>query len=279
MYLKFSYRVQPLLPHVWETVLPSSRCYPWLSHTHSNSTKHLQICAKDEGMCKMRSQKKAEALQTKEAQHHKSNHDKQSKAVALEVGDMVLVCVSAFKGCHKIQDRCENREYVVKNWPYPNVQVYVVCPRDGEGCSQILHRNYLLPISPNIGQDEKDSPMAGVENNTSTPVPPMDSEPADAGPSRMVTLSAAGTTPQGRPDQPAPLRHNTQKNPEPTPMKVPEFWFAGRYQSIQHLGCIGWSVYLSPCLVLAVHHFLGKCTVNALSLCHHMSAKHHSLWH
>ena len=48
--------------------------------------------------------------------------------------------------------------------------------------------------------------MAGVENKTSTPVPPVDSEPADAGPSGMVIPSTAGNTPQGSPDQPAPPR-------------------------------------------------------------------------
>ena len=51
-------------------------------------------------------------------------------------------------------------------------------------------------------------------------------------------------------------------NPELTSMKVLEFWFAGSYQSIQHLGCIGWTVYLSPCYILPVHHFLGKYSVN-----------------
>ena len=111
---------------------------------------------------------------------------------------MVLVCVTTFKGHHKIQDRWENREYVVEKQPYPNVPIYVVCPRDGEGCSQTLHRNYLLPISPTIQQDKKDAPMAGAENTkTPTPAPPMDSEAADAGPSGMVTPSTAGNTPQG----------------------------------------------------------------------------------
>ena len=73
---------------------------------------------------------------------------------------MVLVHVPAFKGCHKIQDRWENREYVVEKWPYPSVPVYVVCPRDGEGCSQTLHRNYLLPINSNMEQGKMDEPMA-----------------------------------------------------------------------------------------------------------------------
>ena len=78
---------------------------------------------------------KAKAFQAKEAERHKRNYNKKGRAVALEVGDMVLVHVTAFKGRHKMQDRWENREYVVEKWPYPDLPVYVVCPRDGEGCS------------------------------------------------------------------------------------------------------------------------------------------------
>ena len=117
-------------------------------------------------------QKKAEAFQAKEAQRHKCNYDKRGRAAALEVRDTVLVHVTAFKGCHKIQDRWENREYVMEKWPYPNVPVYVVCPRDGEGCSWTLHRNYLLPISSNLEQGKKDEPMVGVGDDTSPPPAP-----------------------------------------------------------------------------------------------------------
>ena len=181
--------------------------------------------------CTKWAQKKAEAFQAKEAQHHKKNYDKQSKAVALEVGDMVLVCVTTFKGCHKIQDRWENMEYVVEKQPYPDVPVYVVYPRDREGHSWTLHRNYLLPINSNIGQDEKDAPMAGVENNnTSPPVPPVDSEPADVGPSWMATPSAAGNTPQGSLDQPAPLRCGTQKTQDQLPWR---YWNFGLQADIR----------------------------------------------
>ena len=42
--------------------------------------------------------KKAEAFQAKEAKRHKHNYDKKGRAAALEVGDMVLVHVTAFKG-------------------------------------------------------------------------------------------------------------------------------------------------------------------------------------
>ena len=113
-----------------------------------------------------------EAFQAKEAKRHKRNYNKKGKTVALEVGDMDLVHVTTFKSWHKMQDRWENREYVVEKWPYPNLPVYVVCPRDGEGCNQTLHRNYLLPISSNMGQDEADGSEDRVKNNTSpTPAP------------------------------------------------------------------------------------------------------------
>ena len=105
--------------------------------------------------------KRATLLQTKEAWHHKLKFDKHNRAAAWEVEDTVLVHVTAFKGHHKIQDWWENKEYVVEKWPYPNVPVYVVCPRDGE-CSWTLHRNYLLPIRPNLEQTEDDTPVAVV---------------------------------------------------------------------------------------------------------------------
>ena len=80
---------------------------------------------------------------------------------------MGLVCLTTFKGHHKMQDRWENREYAVGKWPYPNLPVYVVCPRDREGHSQTLHRNYLLPINSNMGQDKADGAEERVKSNTS----------------------------------------------------------------------------------------------------------------
>ena len=151
-------------------------------------------------------QEKAEAFQAKEAKRHKSNYDRKSRAAALEVGDTVLVCVTTFKGCHKMQDRWANREYVVEKWPYPNLPVYVVCPRDGEGCSQTLHRNYLLPINSHMGQDEADGAEERVKNNASlTPVP-----------------STSSST-QNSPDQPAPVRHGIQTTRNQIPWRCRNF--------------------------------------------------------
>ena len=72
-------------------------------------------------------------------------------------------------------------------------QSYVVCLRDGEGCSWILHRNYLLPISPSLEQSKEDAPMAGVEHtSTSARVPSVDSEPADSDVVSMVDFWMGG---------------------------------------------------------------------------------------
>ena len=46
--------------------------------------------------------------------------------------------------------------------PYPNFPVYVVHPRDGEGHSQTLLQNYLLPISNNLEKVEDENSVAGV---------------------------------------------------------------------------------------------------------------------
>ena len=96
--------------------------------------------------------KKAESFQAKEAWCHKLNYNKCSRAAFLDIGDTFLVHVTAFKCHHKIQNPWKNKEYVVERWSYPNVSVYVGCTRDGEGHSWTLHRNYLLPISPNLEQ-------------------------------------------------------------------------------------------------------------------------------
>ena len=100
-------------------------CCSGIGATLSNGTYHFQICTKLRECVKL-AHKKAKSIQAKEAQHHKLNYDKHSRAAALETGDMVLVCVTAFKGHHKIQDEWDNREYVVERWSYPNVPVYVV---------------------------------------------------------------------------------------------------------------------------------------------------------
>ena len=86
----------------------------------------------------------------------------------------------------------------------------MICPRDGEGHSWTLDRNYLLPITPNVEQAGDDTPVAGVEQTrTSAPAPSVDSESTDSEPAGIATLDTTGNTSQGSQDQPAPLRCGT----------------------------------------------------------------------
>ena len=86
--------------------------------------------------CARQAQKKAEAFQAKEAQRQKCNYDKRGRAAALEVGDMVLVHVTTFKGCHKILNRWENREYVMEKHPIPMCQFMWCAQGMGKGAAR-----------------------------------------------------------------------------------------------------------------------------------------------
>ena len=63
----------------------------------------------------------------------------------LEIGDLVLVIKTAWKGKHKIQDRWESDEYKVIGQSTPGVPVCKVDCVAGGG-TRILHRNLLLPL-------------------------------------------------------------------------------------------------------------------------------------
>ena len=58
-----------------------------------NTSKFIQKLRE----CTKWAHEKAEAFPAKEAQRHKQNYNKRSRAAALEAGDMVLVHVTAFK--------------------------------------------------------------------------------------------------------------------------------------------------------------------------------------
>ena len=157
------------------------------SITVPTSTKFVQKLRK----CIRWAHRKADLFQQKQAWHHKFNYDKWSKAMSLRTGDMVLVCVTTFKGQHRIQSRWKNREYVVEWQPYPDLPMYVVCLIDGEGCSHTLHQNFLLPISHNLEQDEGEDAVEGAGSNEHTPV----SHEEDASPADSLTGSQLESTP------------------------------------------------------------------------------------
>ena len=173
---------------------------------------------------------------------------------------MVLVHVTSFKCRHKMQDRWENREYVVEKQPYPNLPVYVVHPRDEEGCSQTLHRNYLLPISSNMEQDETDGSEDRVKNNTSPTLVP----------------SVSSST-QSSPDQHAPIRCSVQTTRGQLPCRYRNFGLSTgtRLTSM-------WDAQVNLCVCLCIliwlyNTFKWGAVWNTLCWMQNKLTEHHSL--
>ena len=82
---------------------------------------------------------------------HRELYDQRCRGAELEVGDLILVKQTAWKGRHKIQDKWENEEYQVVGQPTPCVPVYTVKNAAG-GRTRVLHRNLLLPLQRKIRQ-------------------------------------------------------------------------------------------------------------------------------
>ena len=82
---------------------------------------------------------------------HRDMYDMKCRGAALDMGDLVLVKQTAWKGRHKIQDRWESGEYQVVGQPTPGVPLYKVKRVTG-GKTKVLHRNLLLLLQGRIRQ-------------------------------------------------------------------------------------------------------------------------------
>ena len=105
---------------------------------------------------------------------HKELYDRKCRGAALDIGDLVLVKKTAWKGKHKIQDRWESDEYQVIEQPTPGIPVYKVKCIAG-GRTRVLHCNLLLPLQgrlrqaeEQVGQDTPD-PEEGEEEDSGQP--------------------------------------------------------------------------------------------------------------
>ena len=109
--------------------------------------------------------KKAKQVAGKQQARHKGLYDRRCKGAALDIGDLVLVKKTAWKGKHKIQDRWESDEYQVIGQPNPGIPVYEVKYVAG-GRTRVLHCNLLLPLQGRLrpqGGQEVEDPQAHEE--------------------------------------------------------------------------------------------------------------------
>ena len=95
--------------------------------------------------------RKAKCMAQKQQAKHRELCDLKCRGAALDVGDLVLIKQTAWKGRHNIQDRWESGEYQVVGKPTPGVPVYSVKKVAG-GKTKVLHRNLLLPLQGRVRQ-------------------------------------------------------------------------------------------------------------------------------
>ena len=141
--------------------------------------------------------KKAKHMAQKQQAKHRDLYTMKCRGAALEVGDLVLVKQTAWKGRHKIQDRWESGEYQMVGQPTPGVPVYSVKSVAG-GKTKVLHRNLLLPLQGKVRQTG-----GSVEEGIT------DSEEEEEGGAVMAKVARV---PKGRP------RVTTKPQANPTPV-------------------------------------------------------------
>ena len=91
----------------------------------------------------------ARHLTSQEAARQRCYYDRKAGAVALQPGDVVMVCADGFVGKRKVKDRWEDGGFIVESqledWPVYKVR----CPTSDARQKpkyRILHRNRLLPM-------------------------------------------------------------------------------------------------------------------------------------
>ena len=106
----------------------------------------------------------------KQQARHKGLYDRKCRGATLDIGDLLLVKQTAWKGRHKIQDHWEEEEYQVVDQPTPGVPVYVVKSIAGDR-PRVLHRNLWLPLQGRMRQEgvtgEESSPDSESEGEAS----------------------------------------------------------------------------------------------------------------
>ena len=96
---------------------------------------------------------KAKQMAKRQQAKHRELYDQKCRGAELEIGNLVLVKQTAWKGRHKIQDKWENEEYQVVGQLTPGVPVYTVKSVVWDR-TRVLHRNLLLPLQGRIRHED-----------------------------------------------------------------------------------------------------------------------------
>ena len=138
----------------------------------------------------------ARCLTSEEATKQCRYYDHKAGAVALQPGDVVMVCTDGFVGKQKVKDRWEDGGFIVgsqlEDWPVYRVK----CPTSDDRRKpkyQILHRNLLLLVTNEDASDIPSQALAEVTPTVSNATP----EAFSVGVSLLERLQLSLVTRQG----------------------------------------------------------------------------------
>ena len=138
----------------------------------------------------------ARCLTSEEAAKQCRYYDRKAGAVALQPGDIVMVCSDGFVGKRKVKDRWEDGGFIVESqledWPVYKVK----CPTSDARQKpkyRILHQNRLLLVTNEDASDIPDQAQAKVTPTVSNATP----EAFSAGLSLLEKLQPSLVTRQG----------------------------------------------------------------------------------
>ena len=94
--------------------------------------------------------KEAQEQSTAEAEKQKQYYDRKANVIFLEPGNLVLAKANAYKGKRKVKDSWEEEPYEVICQVTEGVLSYLV-KNEQTVCLQVLHWNWLFPITPAKG--------------------------------------------------------------------------------------------------------------------------------
>ena len=136
--------------------------------------------------------KKAKEVAGRQQARHKELYDKRCKGAELDIGHLVLVRKTTWKGKHKMQDRWESYEYQVIGQPNSGIPVYKVESVAGDR-TRVLHRSLLLLLQVRIrqpgGQEVEDLQSPEKEENEDSGMPVVSRAPQVRARRRNVSLS------------------------------------------------------------------------------------------
>ena len=102
----------------------------------------------------------------KEQEQNKWHYDCKVRCVQLKVGDKLSFKCTAFKGKHKIQDRCKNTICEVMEQPLDKIPVFEIKSMEGDDKTKVVHWNLLLPLFSDPSDHTSESDTKSVVDQT-----------------------------------------------------------------------------------------------------------------